>query len=251
MVKRGRPLKKRIVDKTDYGSIERIAALGHTDQEIGTILGVSESTINRWKDDPLFLGALKKGKLVADHNVVKSLYKNAVGYETQEITHRRIELEPAKRRTKTTKAKPAKLGVIVQTVVKQVPGVPNCQFYWTKNRRPDLWRDRKELGLDGSLGIYHDQAKLMTRDQVFSLMTQAIERGEIELNANGEYVLAEKVEPTEKGGHIERKKSTKAQGNGKANGSKKPAPGSNGRGKLRVQGQKRKKKGGNGSNGKG
>ena len=71
--------------------IERAALacqVGMTDYELAKLFGVSESTINNWKEKyPEFAEALTAGKSFADERVVRSLYHRAIGYtyDTEEV----------------------------------------------------------------------------------------------------------------------------------------------------------------------
>jgi len=63
----------------------KLCLLGHTDQELGSFFGVSEKTINTWKQKhPEFLQSLKEGKEIADSEVAASLYHRALGYSHPE-----------------------------------------------------------------------------------------------------------------------------------------------------------------------
>jgi len=73
--KKGRPSKLATINLDE---IERMGGLGLTLEEIGYIVGVAESTVRGWKNNPAFSAALKKGKLRADQNVKQSLYKRAL-----------------------------------------------------------------------------------------------------------------------------------------------------------------------------
>jgi len=74
--KTGRPAKLPAVDLTQ---VEIIASLGLTDEEIAVVLGISPRTLNYWKKNPDFLQSLKRGKLKADFQIIKSLYEKAKG----------------------------------------------------------------------------------------------------------------------------------------------------------------------------
>ena len=130
----GRPSLYR-GDETDR-QIYKLCLLGATDSEIADFIGIQESTLNNWKKMyPSFMESLKKGKSVADGNVASKLYIRAIGYEFDETT---IEQCPAR---KTTKHK---------TTTKHIPASETAAIFWLKNRRPDLWRDRREItGKDG------------------------------------------------------------------------------------------------------
>lgn len=72
----GRP-KEPIEEKVDLQEVERLAGLGLTQEEIGYVLGVTGRTIRTYKQNEQFSSALKKGKVKADLNVTRSLYRRA------------------------------------------------------------------------------------------------------------------------------------------------------------------------------
>ena len=92
--------------------------------------GVCEKTLNNWKDkNEQFLQSLKEGKKEADSRVVKSLFQRAVGYscpDTKFATHE---------------------GIITDTkeFIKHYPPETTACIFWLKNRRPDEWKDTKEV----------------------------------------------------------------------------------------------------------
>jgi hypothetical protein len=76
--KNNRGRKKEVPSqKVDLGEVEKLAELGFTDVEIASWFGLSERTITNYKKDPEFLAVLKRGKMNADREVLRSLYKNA------------------------------------------------------------------------------------------------------------------------------------------------------------------------------
>jgi len=72
--------------KKEYNEqVFKLCLLCATDNEIANFFNVEPSTINNWKKDyPEFLESIKEGKIQADANVAKSLYRKAVGYEIEE-----------------------------------------------------------------------------------------------------------------------------------------------------------------------
>lgn len=130
--KGGRP-REDVTKKVDLAQVERIAALGLTDEEIGHVLDLSERTINRWKKDARFLSALKKGKIKADAKVIESLYKRANGYEhkaTKFFMHEGL--------------------ILTHDYTEYYPPDATSLIFWLKNRQPDRFHDRHEItGKDG------------------------------------------------------------------------------------------------------
>lgn len=132
--------KESIKEKVDFILVEKLAELGHTNKEIGYILGYSKRTIDRWQNDDAFLKSIKKGKAKADSEVLKSLYKRAIGFEFEEETYEAIQIEG-----KTTNA------IKVKTVKKLIVPDTTAQIFWLKNRLPDRWRDKQEYEHSGSI----------------------------------------------------------------------------------------------------
>lgn len=106
----------------------KLARLGLTEKEMADVLGVGASTLHQWKDAHVEFGeSLKEGKALADANVANMLYERALGYEHDEVDIRVVS------------------GEIVQTPIRKYypPDTTACIF-WLKNRRPDLWREKRE-----------------------------------------------------------------------------------------------------------
>ncbi len=131
-------------------------SLGHTDEEVGQILGVSEVTINNWKKDKQFALALKKGKEFADAKVEASLYKRALGFEYDEVTYEKskiggLGIKLSKDEINDIK-NPPKIEAIghvdtckTKIVTKLVVADTTAQIFWLKNRKPEEWRDKHEI----------------------------------------------------------------------------------------------------------
>jgi hypothetical protein len=90
---------------------------GATEKQLAIYWGVSMPTIQLWKNTHEdFALALTQGKLKADIEVAKALYRNAVGFEYEEEVAFNNK------------------GVIIKTMLK-------------KQRLPDAWSEVKWLGL--------------------------------------------------------------------------------------------------------
>jgi len=127
----GRPSK---INTIDLDLVKKYAGLGMVDTEIAQLLGISEVTLNAYKNKPEFLKSLKDGKAISDAKVTDSLYKRANGYEYDEITQEEKKGEM----------------VITKIVTKQVAPDTGACCMWLKNRKAELWRDVKN---DNSINI--------------------------------------------------------------------------------------------------
>ena len=106
--------------------LEGWARDGLTDKQIAENIGVSERTFTGWKKNyPAIYSVLKKGKEVVDRQVENALLKRALGYTYDEVT---IEG-----------------GVETKRVTKEVAPDTTAQIFWLKNRKPEDWRDKREI----------------------------------------------------------------------------------------------------------
>ena len=126
--KDGRPTRY----KAEYAEQSyKLCLLGYTDKELATFFNVCEATINNWKlNHSDFLESLKKGKALADGEIVDSLYNRALGYEhpDEHISNFQGEI------TKT------------KIIKHYAPDTTACIF-WLKNRQPDKWRDKQVVNI--------------------------------------------------------------------------------------------------------
>lgn len=117
----------------------KLCRLGATDKELADFFGVSEQTVNAWKDaHHEFLESLKEGKGLADAEVADKLYKRATGYE-----HAAVKI--------VANANSGQEHIVHYT--ERYPPDTTAAIFWLKNRRPDLWRDKTEQQLSGHVAI--------------------------------------------------------------------------------------------------
>lgn len=141
MAKVGRPTK--LTEKMKE-RLQIVARQGLTEKEMCNVLGITEKTINNWKNKhPEFLQSLKDWKTHADADVEKSLYQRATGYEHPED------------KIFNDSGKP----LIVPTI-KHYPPDATSMIFWLKNRQPKKWRDKteQEITLSDDLTDRLDQA---------------------------------------------------------------------------------------------
>ena len=138
MAKRGRPTKYQ---PEHAEQVYKLCLLGATDKDLADFFGIDEATLNRWKKAyPELCESIKRGKEVADANVAQKLYHRAIGYhhpDTQFATYQ---------------------GAITdeREYIKHYPPDPTAAIFWLKNRQPEKWRDKQEVGLTGDITITVD-----------------------------------------------------------------------------------------------
>lgn len=117
---------------------EKLSLLGATDIQIADFFGVAESTLNLWKlTHPEFSVSIKVAKEAADTNVVRSLYRKAMGYEFDSV-----------------KVFMNKDGEPVYAPIREiVPPSDTACIFWLKNRKSADWRDRQPGSADDPLQI--------------------------------------------------------------------------------------------------
>ena len=117
----------------------KLCKLGATDPDLAEFFKVHLSTIWEWSTShEAFSDAIRIGMNQANDCVDRSLYMKARGYFLD--------------------------GVKVMTVDKAVVEHPIREYYppdttaimwWQRNRRPDLWRERQDVNVSGSLKHDH------------------------------------------------------------------------------------------------
>ena len=125
--------------------LEGWARDGLTDEQIAENMGISRSTLNSWKDKyPDISDTLKRGKEVVDRQVENALLKRALGYRYDEITMEN--------------------GVETKRVTKEVMPDTTAQIFWLKNRKPEEWRDRKDIDLVGEVNTNNPYKDLTSEE---------------------------------------------------------------------------------------
>lgn len=118
---------------------EKLCQLGATDPDLAEFFGVSLRTISNWKaEHEEFLQALKGGKEQADDRVERSLYQKAVGFEQDAV--------------KIFMPAGASEPVYAPYREKIAPDT-TAAIFWLKNRRPEQWRDKRELEHSGTMSL--------------------------------------------------------------------------------------------------
>lgn len=114
---------------------QQLCELGATEFDLAKFFGVAVPTIWRWRTSiPEFCSAMVSGKPTADNRVEMSLYHRAVGYSyhSEKVFQHQGEIVRA-------------------PIVEHVPPDVNAASLWLRNRRPDVWRDKREF--EGNLTV--------------------------------------------------------------------------------------------------
>lgn len=120
----------------------QLTLLGATDKELADSFSVSEKTICNWKKrHKEFFQSLKRGKTIADGNVVNSLYKRAIGYQYDEVHFEKIDL---KEKLEEAENSELKIDIFKKKIItKEVLPDVTAQIFWLKNRQSGKWRDKQ------------------------------------------------------------------------------------------------------------
>ena len=111
--------------------LEAWARNGLTDEQIAHNMGIKRQTLYDWRKKYSDISdTLKKGKEVVDIQVENALLKRALGYKFTEV-----KTEHSEDSVKITKT------------VKEVQPDVVAQIFWLKNRKPDAWRDKRDVEL--------------------------------------------------------------------------------------------------------
>mgnify|MGYP000858028883 CR=1 FL=1 len=142
------------ITKEGLLKIEGWARDGLTDEQIAKNIGIRRETLYAWKKKyPNISNSLKKGKEVVDREVENALLKKALGYRYEEVTKEVMENPQTGRMSLA----------VTKIVTKEVIPDTTAQIFWLKNRKPDAWRDKKDI-----------DAKLSTANPLEDLTTEEI-----------------------------------------------------------------------------
>lgn len=121
----GRPSKfdKRFIDEA-----HKLALLGATDEEMAEFWGVTVKTLFNWRaENPAFLQATTRGKIIADAEMAKSLWHRGMGYSHS-----------------AEKIFNGQDGIVRASYTEHYPPDTQAASLWLRNRQPTKWRDRQE-----------------------------------------------------------------------------------------------------------
>lgn len=132
------------LDEDSLLKVQGWARDGLSNEQIAHNMGITFQTLYKWQDKYSELReALKKGKEVVDREVENALLKRAMGYEYTEVTQEPVEnKDTGEVRMQVTKR-----------VTKQIAPDVTAQIFWLKNRKPEEFRDKRDVELSGSVDL--------------------------------------------------------------------------------------------------
>lgn len=155
-----------------------LSLLGKTAAEMAESMGVTWRTFMRWcREKPEFLEAVKSGGIVADGQVIRSLYERACGYS-----------HPAVKIFMPVDAKEP----VYAPYIEHYPPDTAAAFIWLKNRQRKDWRDRHEVEVTGT--IEHQVSAMTPEQRRLQLRALLDEAQEIGLLEDGRLIEGEAVE---------------------------------------------------------
>lgn len=140
--------------------VEAWARNGLTDEQIAKNLGISKDTFYKYKKEHTdFSDSLKRGKEVIDIEVENALLKRALGYKYNEITKELFrDKETGEEELKVTKV-----------VTKEVVPDTTAQIFWLKNRKPEDWRDKKDIEHSGNINNPYES---LTKEELLRIASE-------------------------------------------------------------------------------
>lgn len=145
--------------------LESWARDGLTNEQIASNMGITRKTLAEWKTKYSDIcDALKRGKAVVDIQVENALLKRALGYSYDEVTRERVlDYDPSTGQVVGSHME------ITKTVKKEVQGDTTAQIFWLKNRRPEQWRDKRDVSVEGEIST-NNPFKGLSTDELRKLI---------------------------------------------------------------------------------
>ncbi|AJA42648.1 terminase small subunit (endogenous virus) [Clostridium phage phiCT9441A] len=147
--------------------VEGWARNGLTDEQIAKNLGIGLTTFYKYKKEHSELSeALKNGKEVIDFEVENALLKKALGFKERvqkAFKIKNVEYDNGKRVRETEE-------VILVDEEQYTPPDTTAQIFWLKNRKPEEWRDKRDVEHSGNMNV-NNPYKDLTTEQLLKLAT--------------------------------------------------------------------------------
>jgi hypothetical protein len=158
--KRGRIAVEQVVESVRTGRptlyrpelcelARRLALLGLNQSEMADALNVDVGTLIEWKARHReFREAIQRGGVHADAHMADSLYHRGLGYQHEAV---RIFMPAGAE------------APVYAPYVERYPPDTTAALRWLMNRQPELWRERREVDLTGTL--VHQVSKMSPEER--------------------------------------------------------------------------------------
>ena len=141
--------------------VEGWARDGLTDEQIAKNLGISKTSLYKYKEEHIELfELLKKGKEIIDYEVENALLKKALGFKEtvkKAIKVKNVEYDNGRRLRESEDI------VMVDEEIFVQPDT-TAQIFWLKNRKPDKWRDKQVVESNNTVEIKNPYEGLSTEE---------------------------------------------------------------------------------------
>ena len=132
------------LDEDSLLKVQGWARDGLSNDQIAHNIGITAKTLCEWQNRfSEFRNAIKKGKEVVDREVENAMLKRALGYEYDEVTQEPV----TDKDTGVTEMR------VTKRVTKQIVPDVTAQIFWLKNRKPEEFRDKRDVELSGSVDL--------------------------------------------------------------------------------------------------
>lgn len=181
--------------------LEAWARDGLTDEQIAQNMDIDSATLYRWKKRYCEIcESLKRGKEIVDIQVENALLKRALGYSYNEDKYISVPMDLAEYTEKLEQYMnmykfehpeatdselmlvrerfPKTKEVLAERKVKEVVPDTTAQIFWLKNRRPNRWRDKQDVAVEGSMKVTNPYDELSVEElRALARMCEANEGG--------------------------------------------------------------------------
>ena len=121
---------------------------GLTDEQIAKNMGICRDTLIEWKKKYSDISdTLKINKEIVDTQVENALLRKALGINKivkKPIKVKEVQYDDGKRVSEKEHIEYADEEIYI-------PPDTTAQIFWLKNRKPEEWRDKKDVTVDGSI----------------------------------------------------------------------------------------------------
>jgi len=150
----------------------RFALLGYSDEEIARELGIGFIQFRKWKTRyPVFAVWIKKGRARVSARVAKALFKNAMGFWSEDTDTRTTTVTHPDGTSSSTSVTNAKRKYYAPNVT--------AQIFWLKNRARKHWYDM--VALPAEAPVDPAEAGKKIRDAVKAIRSlEGLDAGEEE-----------------------------------------------------------------------